>query len=109
MITVSVKEKSWIAFIAARVLKTRRVAIVINRTIYLHHTTYNDFTGNQPWLLHELTHVAQYRQHGTMQFIMLYLFESLRKGYSNNKFEIEARAGENNVSLLGNYELRLST
>lgn len=109
MIAVIVKEQSWIARIAARVLKTRRVAIVINRTIYLHQTNCEDFLNNKPWLLHELTHIGQYEKHGTVKFILLYLFESLRKGYSNNMFEKEARDGENNISLLEKYEIKQAT
>jgi len=105
MITVYVKEQSWIARIAARVLKTRRVAIVINRTIHLHNTSRIDFTGSRSWLLHELKHVAQYEQYGTIWFILLYLYESMRKGYINNRFEVEARAAEHDTTVLNKYKL----
>lgn len=105
MITVYVKEQSWIAGIAATVLKTRRVAIVINRTIHLHNTTQKDFVNNKPWLLHELKHVAQYEQYGTVRFILLYLYESVRKGYANNRFEVEARTAEYDTAALNKYML----
>jgi hypothetical protein len=39
-------------------------------------------------LLHELGHVRQYRRDKT--FVIRYLWESLRRGYSRNRFELEA-------------------
>lgn len=43
---------------------------------------------------HELCHVKQYQDHGFFPFLFKYLLESISKGYTNNKFEIEARAAE---------------
>jgi hypothetical protein len=40
-------------------------------------------------LLHESRHVAQFR--ARKAFPILYLWESLRRGYWNNRFEIDAR------------------
>jgi hypothetical protein len=40
-------------------------------------------------LLHELRHVAQFR--ASRFFPILYLWESLRRGYWNNRYEIDAR------------------
>lgn len=76
---------------AALKLRTNAVAIVLGKTIHLHHTSKVDFLQNKKWLLHELCHVKQYRQHGFFGFILKYLFESIRHGYYNNRFEIEAR------------------
>ena len=70
------------------------MAIVIGKTIYLHNTERPEFLQNKPWVLHELKHVEQFKQHGFLPFIFLYLFESMRNGYINNKYEIEARAAE---------------
>jgi hypothetical protein len=39
-------------------------------------------------LLHELGHVRQYRR--DKAFAMRYLWESVRRGYSRNRFELEA-------------------
>ncbi len=47
MITVTIKEKSWLAAIAARKLKTTKVAMVIGRTIYLHNTSREEFMTNK--------------------------------------------------------------
>jgi hypothetical protein len=40
-------------------------------------------------LLHELMHVAQFQ--ATRTFPVRYLWESLRRGYHRNRFEVEAR------------------
>lgn len=45
-------------------------------------------------LKHELCHVQQYRQHGFAGFLEKYLWESIRKGYYNNAFEVVARKAE---------------
>jgi hypothetical protein len=41
-------------------------------------------------LLHELRHVAQFE--ASRAFPVLYLWESLRRGYVRNRFEVDARA-----------------
>ena len=41
-------------------------------------------------LLHELQHVYQFQ--AIRAFPILYLWESLRRGYSHNRFEVDARA-----------------
>ncbi len=92
--TYHIKEKSWIAKIAAWKLGADQVAIVINKTIHLHNTGRLEFLQNKEWLQHELKHIEQFRRHGFLRFIFLYLYESIRRGYTNNRFEVEARAAE---------------
>ena len=41
-------------------------------------------------LLHELRHVDQFE--GAAAFPVLYLWESIRRGYTMNRFEVDARA-----------------
>ena len=89
-----IKEKSWLAKIAAYKLSSQSVVMVLGKTIHLHNTTKEDFLKNKRWLKHELCHIQQFRQYGYVGFILKYLWESVRKGYYNNKFEIEARAAE---------------
>ncbi len=89
-----IKERSWIARVAAWKLSSKRVAIVIGRTIHLHNATREDLLNNKRWLKHELCHIEQFRRFGFMKFIALYLLESIRKGYHNNKYEAEARQAE---------------
>jgi len=90
-----IKENSWIAKLAAKKLRTKRVAIVIGRTIHLHNTTSQDFLKDEKWVKHELCHVKQFQQNGFMVFIVKYLWESIMHGYFNNKYEAEAREAEN--------------
>jgi hypothetical protein len=92
-----IKERSFIARIAAWKLNARQVAIVFGNTIHLHNTSSEDFMKNKRWLNHELEHIRQYREYGLIPFIMRYLIESLKKGYHNNKFEIAARAAEKDI------------
>ena len=92
---VYIRENSWIAKLAARKLKAGSMAIVIGSTIHLYNTTKVNFISNEKWLKHELCHVQQYRRLGFLNFIFKYLLESMRNGYHNNRFEMEARLAEN--------------
>ncbi len=90
----SIKENSWIAKLAAFKLKTKRVAIVIGKTIHLHNTSKEDFLKDERWIKHELCHVKQFHQYGFINFIIKYLSESIKNGYYSNKYEAEAREAE---------------
>ena len=90
-----IKENSWVAKIAAKKLHSNAVAIVLGKTIYLHNTTREDFLKDERWVKHEICHVQQFQQYGFFMFIIKYLYESIKVGYYNNKFEIEAREAEN--------------
>ena len=100
MITVTLKENAWQAKLAAKKLGHTSAAIVFGRTIYLTNVGRIDFMSNQPWVRHEVTHVKQYVEYGFLKFIVLYLIESMRKGYINNRFEVEARQMENDDQIL---------
>ena len=89
-----IKENSFFAKIAAKKLGADAVAMVIGKTIYLHGTTKAYFIADERWLKHELCHIKQYEENGTIIFLIKYLWESLRKGYYNNKYEVEARQAE---------------
>ena len=90
----SLKENSWLAAIAAKKLQAASVAMVLGNTIHLYNTSQEEFLNNENWVKHELCHIEQFRQHGYISFIVKYLWESIRKGYYDNKFEVEARAAE---------------
>jgi hypothetical protein len=92
---IKIKENSWVARIAAFKLKSHAMAIVLGSTIHLYNTSREQFLNNHKWLKHELKHVDQFRQHGFFTFILKYLWESMKNGYHNNKYEIEAREAEN--------------
>ena len=89
-----IKEGSLIARIAAWKLKASTAAIVMGKTIYLHNATKEELIANERWFRHELIHVRQFKEFGFIGFLVRYLLESLKNGYENNKYEIEARAGE---------------
>ncbi len=91
-----IKENSWIAKLAAKKLRSDKVAIVIGKTIHLYNTPKNKFLLNERWLKHEVCHVKQFKQNGYLIFIAKYLWESIKHGYHNNKYEVEAREAENN-------------
>lgn len=97
---ISIKEKSFVAKIAAWRLKSDRVAMVLGKTIYLSGVSRADLLNNKSWLRHELKHVEQQLRYGCLWFVFLYLWESIRHGYYNNRFEQEARGAENSPSLL---------
>ena len=91
----TIKENSWLAKIAAKKLGTNAVAMVLGSTIHLYNTSREEFLQNEKWVKHELCHIRQFKQHGYVIFTIKYLWESLRKGYYNNKYEAEARQAEN--------------
>jgi hypothetical protein len=91
---IIIRENSWLAAIAARKLRSSRVAMVLGKTIHLHNTTREEFLSNKRWLKHELCHVEQFKKFGLIGFLARYLFESILKGYHNNKYEAEARQAE---------------
>lgn len=89
-----IKENSWIAKIAAKKLHANSVALVLGKTIHLYGSTKEIFLANERWVKHELCHVKQFAAHGYIIFTIKYLSESLRVGYYNNKYEVEARGAE---------------
>jgi len=97
---VRIRENSWLAGIAAKKLRSKKVAMVLGNTIHLFNTTRDEFLSNEKWVNHELTHVKQYMQLGLFRFLVLYLYETAVKGYWNNRFEVEARSKESDPSVL---------
>ena len=93
-IAYTIKENSFLAKLAAWKLGKSTMAIVFGSRIHLFNCSKETFLSNQSWLRHELCHVRQYQQHGYLLFLLKYLWESIRHGYYNNRFEIEARAAE---------------
>jgi hypothetical protein len=89
-----IRENSVLARIAAWKLKSARAAIVFGDTIHLHNISRQQFLSDTRLMRHELCHVRQYKQHGFVAFLLKYLLESIRQGYKNNRFEVEARAAE---------------
>ena len=81
---VKVIEHSWFARLHGRAVATTR-----RRRIYLRGSAAEFFAD--PWLmLHEYCHVIRQWQRGSLT-VPRYLLECLRRGYWNNRFEVEAR------------------
>ena len=91
---IRIKEHSFLAKLASRKLGQSPMAIVFGNCIHLYGVSRLDFLQDRRWLRHEMEHIRQFRKFGLLRFIILYLWESLRKGYYNNRFEIEARRAE---------------
>ncbi len=89
-----IKENSWIAGLAAYMMKSGQMAMVIGKTIYLYNTSRSEFLEDTRWLKHEMVHLRQFRKYGLIRFLLMYTWESIRNGYYNNRFEVEAREGE---------------
>ena len=89
-----IKEQSWIAKLAAKKLKAKNASIVIGGTIDLYNVTKQQFLQNEKWVKHEVCHLKQFQKHGHFTFILKYLWESMRHGYHQNKYEEEARKEE---------------
>jgi hypothetical protein len=96
-----IKENSFWAKLAARRLKSEKMAMVLGSTIHLHNTSCEELLSNRRWLRHELAHIRQYKQLGYFPFLWKYFIESMRNGYQQNRFEIEARAAETKGALDG--------
>ena len=89
-----IKENSWVAKLAAKKLGTESVAITLGKTIHLYRVSQNDFLKDEKWVRHEKCHIEQYKKYGFVNFIGRYLWESVKVGYYNSKFEAEARKAE---------------
>jgi hypothetical protein len=101
---VRIRENSFVARLAAIKLNSSQMAIVFGNTIHLHNTKREDFLKDTSWVCHELKHVEQYKKNGFAGFLAKYLLQWIRNGYHKNIFEIEARANEQNESLLNETE-----
>ncbi len=102
---VWIKENSWVAKIAAAKMKADQVAIVFGHTIHLHNTSKQEFLQDSDWVCHELKHVEQYKKNGFTGYLVKYLFESIKNGYYNNRFEVEARESEKDIELLNRMKI----
>ncbi|PSR54668.1 hypothetical protein AHMF7605_14700 [Adhaeribacter arboris] len=91
-------ENSSFARVARMVLKSDNVAMVLGKSIHLSGVTKEVFLKNKAWLAHECCHIRQFQQYGFFKFLWLYLVESIKVGYYQNKFEVEARQAETELS-----------
>lgn len=92
---IKIREKSWCARLAARKLKSPAVAMVLGKTIHLWNISRAQFLNQPSLVLHEMEHVRQFQHYGFFRFCIFYLWESARRGYYHNRFEVAARRAEN--------------
>jgi hypothetical protein len=86
----SIAHVTVIEYSALARLHGRSVATTRKQRIYLRGSAASFFAD--PWLmLHEYCHVIRQWQPGALT-VPRYLIECLRRGYWNNRFEVEARA-----------------
>lgn len=88
---VYVKRNSTIARLACWWMRSRAVALVWGRTIHIYGASPDALFENRTWLAHELVHVQQYEGKGIWRFLASYLWEWIKHGYQNNRYEREAR------------------
>jgi hypothetical protein len=103
MINVKIKEQSLVAKLATRFMKWNSAAIVFGNTIHLWNIEKNELLHNRRLLYHEVEHVRQYNRYGFINFILLYLIESIKNGYYKNRFEVEARNAESKMPVTGEF------
>jgi hypothetical protein len=91
MSDLKILEGSPLARIARMVLKSTNVAMVIGQTVHLSGVKRDRFLADAAWVAHEMEHIRQFREYGFFRFRGMYLVESWKKGYYDNRFEVEAR------------------
>lgn len=79
--------------------------MVLGNTIHLYNATKSEFLFNKKWLRHEIAHVKQFQRYGYFSFLFMYLMESFNNGYQNNRFEVEARQKERDLTILNGIEI----
>lgn len=75
--------------IVGKMIGNDKYAITVGKTIYI-SCDIDTFLEDTDWVKHEMTHIIQYRKHGTVDFLVKYLRYSLHYSYRNNPFEKEA-------------------
>lgn len=80
---------SKIAKVFMRPSKSEALATTIGKTIHLHNISTQDFIARRAFLRHELQHCIQY--HTIRFFLLKYIWETIRHGYFQNLYEVEAR------------------
>ena len=101
-----IKENSWLAFVGAVCLHSKKMALVFDHTIYLWKASREEFLLKESWVCHELTHVQQYHEYGTLKFLSIYFLEFIKHGYQNNRLEKEARENERNAGFIERFTFK---
>lgn len=54
----------------------------------------SSFVVSEKWRKHEEKHKRQFAELGWLNFMVQYIYETIKNGYENNKFEVAARKAE---------------
>ena len=68
----------------------KRYAVTFGQTTY-YSVSEEAVNQSATWRLHENWHKEQYAKEGFFTFLVKYIYYSIRYGYHNNPFEVEAR------------------
>lgn len=105
LMKVFIREQHWTAYLASLKLgKKDGIAITLFNTIYLNNCSKERFLQSTDWVRHEVRHIQQYKEKGYLSFLFLYLWYSIRYGYYNNPFEVDARNAEKDGEILKGVE-----
>ena len=96
---MSDKYNSTISKILAKILKYRLFAITTSKNCTRYSCSKEEVDEIIWWRKHENVHKQQFSKFGWFNFVFQYFLESIKYGYINNKFEVEARkaSGEEDV------------
>ena len=75
--------------LAKLILPKRFIAITLGSRVYTPLARLSAAT-----LRHEQAHIEQWRRHGALRFLALYVWYHFKYGYEGNPFEVEARRAE---------------
>lgn len=53
-----------------------------------------DHMADEKLIRHEMKHIEQIKTEGRLKFAVKYVYYTIRHGYWNNPYEVEARAAE---------------
>src|SRR5690606_3729866 len=101
---ITVKRNSHLARLACIWMRSEAVALDWGRTIHLYGTEPGRLLANQKWLGHELGHINQCEVRGVTGFVCSYLWEWIKHGYYNNRYEVEAREISNHLDRASIFE-----
>jgi len=82
---------SKVAKLLAKIMKKQGMALVIGQTVYY---SMSEAEVGPRLRRHENRHKQQYKENGFFKFIFLYIFYTIKYGYRNNPFEVDARNHE---------------
>lgn len=102
---VYIREKSWLAELGSWLIHEPSIALTLGNRIYLNQSSSGAFLATKTWVAHELAHVKQFQKFGILRFMAMYIWESTKVGYYNNKWERAARGQEQDLSILEDFTL----